>query len=250
MSRPVLAAGVLLALLLAGCAGSPGTAPPSPATSAAACASPPPTPSVPAPTSPSVHGQVHAVLNTSMGDIRLLLFGDQLPMTVSSWVNLAKAGYFDCVRFHRVIGPAKEPPAGFMDQTGDPTSKDASKKDAWGTGGPGYTLPDEFACSDGNTSSTWTGAGGDPCSGHDGLKYRFDKAGMVAMANTGRPQSGGSQFFITMAPASFLDGGYPLFGQTEDDASTNVVKSIGNVATDGNDRPVQDVFILHASVVG
>lgn len=241
--RGLLVLALLAPLVLAGCTGSN----PPPA-AANPCANPPATPTVAAPTAPSVHGNVSVTLNTSMGDIRLTLYGDRAPMTVSSWVNLAKAGYFDCQRFHRVIGPAKQPPNGFMDQAGDPNSKDPAKQAQWGTGGPGYTIPDEFACKDGNVSSKWTGAGRDPCSEHGGLQFRFDHAGVMAMANTGQAHSGGSQFFLTQTATSFLDGGYPIFGNTADDASTKVVVDIGNVKTDGQDHPTPDVLIIKATV--
>jgi cyclophilin family peptidyl-prolyl cis-trans isomerase len=157
-----------------------------------------------------------------------------------------------------------------MDQSGDPNSKDAAKKDnpctatdqtGWGCGGPPcsyapqypcsngqYTIPDEFACHDGSTSSTWTGAGGDPCASHGGAAYHFDHAGVMAMANQGRPHSGGSQFFLTMAATSFLNGGYPIFGDVE--GGVDVVKAIGATATDANDRPTTDVFILSVRPVG
>jgi peptidylprolyl isomerase len=92
---------------------------------------------------------------------------------VNSFVFLACKGFYDGTTFHRVI-------SGFMAQGGDPTGT--------GRGGPGYTIPDEF------TSSS------------------FDR-GTVAMANTGQPNSGGSQFFITFAPQPQLSGGYTVFGQ-------------------------------------
>jgi len=109
------------------------------------------------------------------GEFVIQLFPDKAPNTVNSFVFLARAGYLDGVTFHRVLD-------GFMAQGGDPTGT--------GSGGPGY----EFA--------------------YEPNDLKFDKAGVVAMANTG-PQTptNGSQFFITFGPTPSLDGGYTIFGQ-------------------------------------
>ena len=108
------------------------------------------------------------------GQFVIQLYHDKAPATVNNFVFLADKGFFSCVTFHRVID-------GFMAQGGDPTGT--------GNGGPGYQIPDET---------------------NDLI---FDKAGVVAMANTGQPNSGGSQFFITFAPQDYLNGGYTIFGQ-------------------------------------
>lgn len=107
------------------------------------------------------------------GQFVIQLFPDKAPITVNSFVFLAREGFFNGVTFHRVL-------EGFMAQGGDPTGT--------GSGGPGY----EFV----NENSDLT----------------FDKAGVVAMANAG-PDTNGSQFFITFGPADFLNGGYTIFGQ-------------------------------------
>jgi cyclophilin family peptidyl-prolyl cis-trans isomerase len=107
------------------------------------------------------------------GEFTIELYADKAPLTVNNFVFLAKEGYFDGVTFHRVL-------EGFMAQGGDPTGT--------GGGGPGY----EFANEDSD--------------------LRFDKAGVVAMANAGR-DTNGSQFFITFGPQPRLDGGYTIFGQ-------------------------------------
>lgn len=107
------------------------------------------------------------------GSFVIELYADKAPITVNSFVFLAREGFFDGVTFHRVL-------EGFMAQGGDPTGT--------GMGGPGY----EFV----NEDSDLT----------------FDKAGVVAMANAGR-DTNGSQFFITFGPAEFLNGGYTIFGQ-------------------------------------
>lgn len=107
------------------------------------------------------------------GEFFITLYADKAPITVNSFVFLAREGFFDGVTFHRVL-------EGFMAQGGDPTGT--------GRGGPGY----QFVNEDND--------------------LRFDKAGVVAMANAGR-NTNGSQFFITFAPAERLNGGYTIFGQ-------------------------------------
>ncbi|MBL8051536.1 MAG: peptidylprolyl isomerase [Anaerolineales bacterium] len=107
------------------------------------------------------------------GQFVIELYADKAPITVNSFVFLAREGFFDGVTFHRVL-------EGFMAQGGDPTGT--------GMGGPGYEFVSEIS------------------------DLTFDKAGVVAMANSG-PDTNGSQFFITFAPADFLNGGYTIFGQ-------------------------------------
>ncbi len=124
----------------------------------------------------------YAVIDTNKGQIIVDLLENDTPTTVSNFVTLARNHFYDGLRFHRVID-------GFMAQTGDPKSADESQKTAWGTGGPGYQFPDEVR-----------------------QKLTFDQPGMLAMANSG-PNTNGSQFFITFAPAPFLNGGYSLFGK-------------------------------------
>jgi cyclophilin family peptidyl-prolyl cis-trans isomerase len=118
--------------------------------------------------------QYIARLKTEKGDVVIELFADKTPNTVNNFVFLAKDGWFNGITFHRVI-------EGFVAQTGDPTGT--------GMGNPGYYIDNEF---------------------HPTLKY--DKPGMVGMANSG-PNTNGSQFFITFVPAPNLDGGYTIFGQ-------------------------------------
>ena len=116
-----------------------------------------------------------ATITTPRGDFVVNLRPDLAPQTVNSFVFLARAGYFNGLTWHRVL-------ENFMAQGGDPTGT--------GGGGPGYTVPDEFTD-----------------------KVKFDKPGLMAMANTGQPNSGGSQFFVTTAPADYLDGKYTIFGE-------------------------------------
>jgi peptidylprolyl isomerase len=108
------------------------------------------------------------------GQFVIQLFPDKAPIAVNSFVFLANQGYFNGVTFHRVL-------SGFMAQGGDPAGT--------GGGGPGYTFANEPN------------------------DLTFDKAGVVAMANTGLPNSNGSQFFITFAPQTYLNGGFTIFGQ-------------------------------------
>ncbi len=117
--------------------------------------------------------QYIATIHTEKGDIVIQLFPDKAPLAVNSFVFLARQGWFEGVTFHRVI-------PGFVAQAGDPSGT--------GKGNPGYFFNNEI---------------GD---------LKFDKPGIVSMANSG-PDTNGSQFFITFAPAPHLDGGYTIFGQ-------------------------------------
>lgn len=117
--------------------------------------------------------QYIATIKTEKGDIVIQFFPDKAPLAVNSFVFLARQGWFNGVTFHRVI-------LGFAAQTGDPSST--------GMGNPGYFFNNEIS------------------------DLKFDKPGMVAMANSG-PNTNGSQFFITFAPAPHLNGGYTIFGQ-------------------------------------
>ena len=132
-----------------------------------------------------------ATIKTTTGTFDVALDAKTAPTTVNNFVFLAQKGYYHCVIFHRVIPQ-------FMDQTGDPTGT--------GTGGPGYTIPDE------NSSRAATGTPQYPI-------------GSVAMANTGSPNSGGSQFFIVAGPqGESLPNSYALFGSLS--SGMNVVNTI------------------------
>jgi peptidyl-prolyl cis-trans isomerase B (cyclophilin B) len=123
-----------------------------------------------------------ATLTTTKGDITFELYQDKAPTTVANFLNLAKSGFYNDIVFHRVIPD-------FMAQVGDPLTKDASKQAMWGTGGPGYTIADEFG---------------------EGLEH--DTAGVVSMANAGA-NTGGSQFFITYEATPWLNGKHAIFGK-------------------------------------
>jgi len=119
------------------------------------------------------------VMETGKGNIEIELFMDKMPKTAGNFKKLVEEGFYDGVRFHRVID-------NFMIQGGDPLSKDESKKDFWGTGGPGYAIDDEFV---------------------EGLS---NVRGTIAMANSG-PNTGGSQFFINTVDNIGLDFDKPPF---------------------------------------
>jgi len=125
-----------------------------------------------------------AIIETDKGTIKLELFADKAPKTAENFITLAKKRFYDGLTFHRVI-------RGFMIQGGDPKGD--------GTGGPGYTIPDEFG------------------------PVKHDKEGIVSMANAG-PNTGGSQFFITEAPTPWLDGKHAIFGKVLE--GMDVVKKI------------------------
>jgi peptidyl-prolyl cis-trans isomerase A (cyclophilin A) len=171
-----------------------------------------------------VANQLTATLHTSAGDIVLLLFEDQAPVTVQNFVGLAEgskewtdprtkqrstAPLYDGTIFHRVID-------GFMIQGGDPLGK--------GFGGPGYQFKDEF---------------------HPELK--FDRPYLLAMANAG-PGTNGSQFFITVGPTPHLNRKHTIFGEVADADSRSVVDRIAKTPTGGQDRPRQDVTIESVTV--
>jgi peptidyl-prolyl cis-trans isomerase B (cyclophilin B) len=142
-----------------------------------------------------------ATINTSRGPIRLRLFADKAPVTVASFVNLARRGFYDGLKFHRVI-------ADFMIQGGCPHGT--------GTGGPGYEFEDEV---------------------ETGLRH--DRPGVLSMANRG-PGTNGSQFFITHVPTPWLDGRHTVFGKVvgpEDQAVVDAVRqgdSMESVTLEGD----------------
>jgi peptidyl-prolyl cis-trans isomerase B (cyclophilin B) len=131
--------------------------------------------------------EILAEMNTSKGVIHLRLHPQQAPVTVASFVNLAKRGFYDGLNFHRVID-------NFMIQGGCPLGS--------GTGGPGYRFEDE--CSP---------------------ELRHDAPGKLSMANAG-PGTNGSQFFITHVETSWLDGKHTVFGSVVSDADMDVVNAI------------------------
>lgn len=159
---------------------------------------------------------------TNLGTIKVRLYKDT-PRHKANFTKLALAGYYDSLLFHRVIN-------GFMIQGGDPYTRDTSKIDMWGMGGPNYTIQAEMRDADGN-----------PLHRH--------KKGALAAARRGDvanpyKESSGSQFYIVQnADACIhLDGEYTVFGETV--AGLNVIDRIATVKTDRLDRPVSDVIII------
>jgi cyclophilin family peptidyl-prolyl cis-trans isomerase len=155
-----------------------------------------------------------ATLHTSMGDITIEFFPEQAPNTVANFIKLASSGFYDGTKFHRVI-------KGFMDQGGDPLTKDDSQMARWGTGGPGYQFNDEISSTNSNT------------------------AGSIAMANSG-PNTQGSQFFINAVDNPSLNSGYTVFGKVT--AGMDVVTAINNTPTDSSDRPLTPVVVKSATL--
>ena len=153
-------------------------------------------------------------LNTNKGTIELELFDQLKPNTVTNFVKLAKEGYYDGVKFHRII-------KGFMIQGGDPLTKDDAMSSAWGTGGPGYMFNDEIGDDNSNVTGT------------------------ISMANAG-PNTNGSQFFINVNDNNFLDSKHTAFGKVV--GGIDVVQVIENVATGAGDRPVEGVVIERVEI--
>ncbi|MFQ5926399.1 MAG: peptidylprolyl isomerase [Terriglobia bacterium] len=167
---------------------------------------------------------LYATLETSMGKIVIHLFEKATPKTVENFVGLATGEkpwthprtrrqmvnkpYYDGLIFHRVIPD-------FMIQTGDPLGT--------GSGGPGFTIPDEF----------------DP-------RLKFDRPGRLGMANIGQPNTGGAQFFITHRPTPHLNNKHTIFGQVLE--GQDVVNAIGKVPRDPNDKPRKPVTILKVTI--
>ncbi len=161
----------------------------------------------------NLNKNMQATINTSEGAFTIEFYEKDAPNTVANFLKLAKSGFYDGVKFHRVI-------KGFMDQVGDPLSKDDSKMDMWGTGGPGYKFADEI-----NATSA--------------LYKTGYKKGVVAMANSG-PNTNGSQFFI-MAADYPLPPLYTIFGHVV--SGLDVIMKINETKTGANDRPINPIEI-------
>ncbi len=145
---------------------------------------------------------------TNKGVFVAQMFEEKAPQTTKNFIELTEKGFYDGLIFHRVID-------GFMIQGGDPTGT--------GRGGPGYRIKDEFG---------------------EGLAH--DSEGILSMANAG-PDTGGSQFFITLAPTPWLNGHHAIFGKIV--KGMDVVREIGSVATNFQDRPVDPVVMEKVEVL-
>lgn len=166
-------------------------------------------------TSTSMNTHSQAVLHTNKGDITIEFYNELAPKTVENFLKLAKQGYYNGTKFHRVIQD-------FMIQGGDPLSKDDSKVAQWGTGGPGYTFNDEIHANNHNVTGT------------------------ISMANAGA-NTNGSQFFINTADNNFLDTKHTVFGKVT--AGMSVVEAIEKAKTTTNDRPVEAIIITSVDVL-
>ena len=145
---------------------------------------------------------------TNKGVFVAQMFEEKAPQTTKNFIELTEKGFYDGIIFHRVID-------GFMIQGGDPTGT--------GRGGPGYRIKDEFG---------------------EGLAH--DSEGILSMANAG-PNTGGSQFFITLAPTPWLNGHHAIFGMIV--KGMDVVREIGSVATNFQDRPLDPVVMEKVEVL-
>lgn len=152
--------------------------------------------------------KINATLEMKDGKvIKLELYPDVAPITVSNFVYLAEKGFYDGLIFHRII-------EGFMIQGGDP--------EGIGIGGPGYSIKGEFAM--------------------NGVENNIShERGVISMARSQSPNSAGSQFFIMHAEASYLDGQYAAFGRVTEGIEN--VDAIATVKTDASDKPIEDVVI-------
>lgn len=157
---------------------------------------------------------MQATLHTNKGDITIELMEQDAPNTVANFVKLAKAGFYDGTKFHRII-------ENFMIQGGDPQTKDDSLSSRWGTGGPGYQFADEIHAKNHNAPGT------------------------ISMANAG-PNTNGSQFFINTVENSYLDGKHTVFGTVT--SGIEVVDAIQKVAVNEMDRPIEPVVINSVTV--
>lgn len=149
-----------------------------------------------------------ALFETSKGNFKVELFEDKAPQTTKNFISLVNKGFYNGLIFHRVID-------GFMIQGGDPNGN--------GTGGPGYKIPDEF-----------------------NKDLRHSSEGILSMANAG-PNTGGSQFFITLAATPWLDNKHAVFGKVTE--GIEVVRAIGKVKTGAQDKPVEPVVIKKITIL-
>lgn len=138
-----------------------------------------------------------AVIKTSEGEMVIAFWPEIAPKTVENFKKLAREGFYDGTAFHRIV-------KGFMVQGGDPLTKDASKESRWGTGDPGYKIKAEFS-------------------------NKAHERGVISMARSNDPDSAGSQFFICLGDAKFLDGKYTAFGKLS--KGDDVLGKLGDIQT-------------------
>ena len=161
-----------------------------------------------------------AIIKTNQGEMKIEFWPDVAPKTVENFKTLAGKGFYDGTCFHRII-------KGFMIQGGDPLTKDASREDAWGTGGPGHTIKAEF-------------------------NDRSHQRGVISMARSNHPDSAGSQFFICDGDASFLDRQYTAFGkliQGEDVLAKISATPVGSGGSGERSKPQKRVGVVSIKIV-
>jgi peptidyl-prolyl cis-trans isomerase B (cyclophilin B) len=163
----------------------------------------------------SMNNNEVAVIKTTEGEMVVEFWSDVAPKTVENFKTLAKKGFYDGTCFHRVI-------KGFMIQGGDPLTKDASKEDKWGTGGPGYQIKAEF-------------------------NDRHHDRGVLSMARSSNPDSAGSQFFICHGSPRNLDHQYTAFGKLI--KGDDVLEKIATTPTHPPDRPNKRIVIESIKIV-
>ncbi len=156
-----------------------------------------------------------AQITTNYGVFTIEFLSKLAPKTVSNFIKLSKEGFYDGIRFHRIIN-------GFVIQGGDPQTKDLSKEHLWGTGGPGYQFEDEIHSENNN------------------LKYT------LSMANSG-PNTNGSQFFINIADNNFLNTKHTVFANVV--SGRDIIDIIALVKTKGGDIPVSEVLIEEIKII-
>jgi peptidyl-prolyl cis-trans isomerase B (cyclophilin B) len=169
----------------------------------------------PADAKPAANTNEVAIIKTSEGTMVVEFYPDVAPNHVANFKKLARSGFYDGTCFHRVI-------PGFMIQGGDPNTKDDSKKDTWGMGGPGYSVKAEF-------------------------NAKHHARGILSMARASDPDSAGSQFFICQADCGQLDGQYTVFGNLI--KGFDVLDKIANTPTEAPDRPIKRVNVESIRIV-
>ena len=167
-------------------------------------------------------GNPTAIFNTTEGSFKAEIYLDEMPITAGNFIKLAEEGFYNGLHFHRII-------KNFMIQFGCPNSKDPNSRAA-GTGGPGYNIQDEFT------------------------QEISNRPGTLSMANTGQPNSGGSQFFINVKDNAYLDwfdkrtpSQHPVFGKVTE--GYDVVVEMSQVRTSYGDRPITPVKIESIEIV-
>jgi peptidyl-prolyl cis-trans isomerase B (cyclophilin B) len=151
--------------------------------------------------------ELRAIIKTKFGEMEIKFFQDVAPKHVENFIKLAKSGFYNGTIFHRVI-------PNFMIQGGDPITKDLSKKDMYGTGGPGFSVKAEFS-------------------------ETPHKRGIVSMARAQDPDSAGSQFFIVVEDSRQLDRKYTAFGEVV--KGMGVADKIVNEPRDNRDNPIERI---------